>query len=103
MSANNFLSPAEIAQVASEAGENKAKYGVGKLLVLGFLAGAFIALGALFDIRVTASLPEQWGSLKSLIGGAVFPIGLMFVVIAGGELLTGNMMTLPIALAQQAH
>jgi formate transporter len=96
--AANFLTPAEIAQVASDAGTEKAKYDIGKLLVLGFLAGAFIALGALFDIRVTATLPAQWGSLKALIGGAVFPIGLMFVVIAGGELLTGNMMTLPIAL-----
>ncbi len=96
--AGNFLTPAEIAKVASDAGADKAKYSVGKLLVLGFLAGAFIALGALFDIRVTAGLPEQWGTLKNLIGGAVFPIGLMFVVIAGAELLTGNMMTLPIAL-----
>jgi formate/nitrite transporter len=67
-------------------------------LVLGFLAGAFIALGALFDIRVTAGLPAEWGTLKNLIGGAVFPVGLMFVVIAGAELLTGNMMTLPMAL-----
>jgi formate/nitrite transporter len=96
--AANFLTPAEIAKVASDAGVSKAKASVGNLLVLGFLAGAFIALGALFDIRVTAGLPEQWGTLKNLIGGAVFPIGLMFVVIAGAELLTGNMMTLPIAL-----
>lgn len=94
----NFLTPAEIAKVASDAGTDKAKYGVGKLLVLGFLAGAFIALGALFDIRVTAGLPAEWGTLKNLIGGAVFPVGLMFVVIAGAELLTGNMMTLPMAL-----
>lgn len=94
----NFLTPAEIAQVAVQSGTEKAKSSVGKLLVLGFLAGAFIALGALFDIRVTASMPEQWGSFKSLIGGAVFPIGLMFVVVAGAELLTGNMMTLPMAL-----
>ncbi|MCL6637425.1 MAG: formate/nitrite transporter family protein [Alicyclobacillus sp.] len=97
MAAANFLTPAEIAQAAAQAGEEKTKFSVGKLLVLGFLAGAFIALGALFDIRVTAGLPDQWGTLKSLIGGAVFPIGLMFVVMAGGELLTGNMMTVPLA------
>ncbi|SFU91433.1 formate/nitrite transporter family protein [Alicyclobacillus macrosporangiidus] len=101
MAAANFLSPAEIARLAAQAGEEKTKYGIGKLLILGFLAGAFIALGALFDIRVTAGLPDQWGTLKSLIGGAVFPIGLMFVVIAGGELLTGNMMTVPMALHER--
>ncbi|WP_206919097.1 formate/nitrite transporter family protein [Alicyclobacillus suci] len=95
---SNFLAPAEIAEAAAKSGEDKANSSILKLLVLGFLAGAFIAMGFIFDIRVTASLPEQWGSLKSLLGGAVFPIGLMFVIIAGGELLTGNMMTLPLAL-----
>ncbi|SFU64748.1 formate/nitrite transporter family protein [Alicyclobacillus macrosporangiidus] len=95
---SNFLKPAEIAAAAVQAGEEKARAAAGKLLVLGFLAGAFIALGALFDIRVTAAMPESAGTLKALVGGAVFPIGLMFVVIAGGELLTGNMMTLPIAV-----
>ncbi|EPZ42735.1 formate/nitrite transporter family protein [Alicyclobacillus acidoterrestris] len=98
---NNFLAPAEIAELAAKTGQDKAKYSVVKLLILGFLAGAFIALGALFDIRVTASIPAQWVSIKNLVGGAVFPVGLMLVVIAGGELLTGNMMTLPLALHQR--
>jgi formate/nitrite transporter len=99
--ASNFLSPAEIALAAADSGEEKTKYGVGKLLVLGFLAGAFIALGALFDIRVTAGMPSSAGTLKLLVGGAVFPIGLMLVVIAGAELLTGNMATIPIAWFQR--
>ncbi|WP_067926372.1 formate/nitrite transporter family protein [Alicyclobacillus shizuokensis] len=95
---SNFLTPAEIAAAAVKAGEEKARTSVGKLLVLGFLAGAFIAFGALFDLRVTAGMPDSSGTLKALVGGAVFPIGLMFVVICGGELLTGNMMTVPIAV-----
>lgn len=95
---SNFLTPAEIAAAAVKSGEEKARMSIGKLLVLGFLAGAFIALGALFDIRVTAGMPDSAGTLKALVGGAVFPIGLMFVVICGGELLTGNMMTVPIAV-----
>lgn len=95
---STFLAPAEIAKTAVNAGEEKAKSSIGKLLVLGFLAGAFIALGGLLDIRVTAGLPDSWGTLKLLIGGAVFPVGLVLVVIAGAELLTGNMMTLPLAL-----
>lgn len=45
-------------------------------------------------------MPDTYGTLKLLVGGAVFPIGLILVVIAGAELLTGNMMTLPIALHQ---
>src|SRR5579875_2241966 len=95
---SNFLTPAEIAQTAAAIGHVKAKQSWWKLLILGFLAGAFIALGFLVDIRVTASLPDSLASIKSLLGGAVFPVGLMLVVIAGAELLTGNMMTLPLAL-----
>lgn len=95
-----FLTPAEIAKVAVESGTDKTRYSVSKLLILGFLAGAFIALGGLLDIRVTAGIPDSWGTIKLFIGGAVFPVGLMLVVIAGAELLTGNMMTVPIALHQ---
>ncbi|WP_067619186.1 formate/nitrite transporter family protein [Alicyclobacillus acidiphilus] len=98
---SGFLTPAEIAQQTAIAGESKAKQAWYKLLILGFLAGAFIALGFLLDIRVTASIPASLASVKSLIGGAVFPVGLMLVVIAGGELLTGNMMSLPLALHQK--
>lgn len=34
----------------------------------------------------------------NVLGGAVFPVGLMLVVLAGGELITGNMMSLSMAL-----
>jgi formate transporter len=92
-----------IAEIAVETGAKKAVMPAGHALLLGFLGGAFIALGFLLDIRVTASLPKEWGSLGSLLGGAVFPLGLVLIVIAGGELLTGNMMALPMAvLAKRA-
>lgn len=62
-----------------------------------FLAGAFIALGFLLDIRVIGTAPKEWGSVAGFLGAAVFPVGLILTVLAGGELLTGNMMTLPMA------
>ncbi|MCL6522527.1 MAG: formate/nitrite transporter family protein [Firmicutes bacterium] len=95
---SGFKAPAEIARAAVEAGAAKARLSTGQLLVLGFLAGAFIALGGLLDVRVTAGLPRQiWGSFASFLGAAVFPVGLVLVVVAGAELLTGNMAVLPIA------
>ncbi|WP_077212305.1 formate/nitrite transporter family protein [Bacillus dakarensis] len=98
-----FHSPNSIAQKVVEAGAKKAVMPIRNLLILGFLGGAFIALGFLLDIRVIGNLPEEWGSLSSLIGGAVFPVGLVLIIIAGGELLTGNMMALPMAvLAKRA-
>jgi len=93
-----FNSPEETAKIAVETGEKKANLPWLDLIVLGFLAGAFVAFGFLLDIRVSGNLSDEiWGSVGAFIGAAVFPIGLVFVLIAGGELLTGNMMALPIA------
>ncbi|MDP4169478.1 MAG: formate/nitrite transporter family protein, partial [Bacillota bacterium] len=55
------------------------------------------ALGYLLDIRVTANLPKEWGTFSAFLGASVFPIGLVLIVIAGGELLTGNMMAVSMA------
>ncbi|TXK66466.1 formate/nitrite transporter family protein, partial [Paenibacillus sp. N3.4] len=66
-------------------------------LLLGFLGGAYISLGFLLYIRVSAVFPAPWGDVGSLLGAAVFPLGLILTLIAGGELLTGNMMAVPAA------
>lgn len=90
--------PQETALQAVSVGYKKTQTPLLPLLVLGFLAGAFIATGFLLDIRVTGTMPADWGGLRTFIGASVFPIGLVLTLIAGGELLTGNMMTLPMAL-----
>lgn len=94
----NVNTPQEIAAIAAETGTKKANLSMSALLILGFLGGAFIGFGFLLDIRVIGNLPKEWGSLSSLIGAAVFPIGLVLVVLAGAELATGNMMSLAMAL-----
>lgn len=88
-----FQSPQQISQIAADNGVKKASFSLTAMLILGFLGGAFISIGYLLSIRITAGLPPEWATLGNLIGGAVFPIGLILVVIAGGELVTGNMMT----------
>lgn len=93
----SFYSPKEIAAVAVQSGVAKNQSSISTLLILGFLAGAFIALGFLLDIHVINSLPADWGSFGGLLGASVFPVGIILTILAGGELLTGNMMTLPIA------
>lgn len=93
----SFQKPELIMNTSAENGYKKAYFTFQQAAVLGFLAGAFIAIGYLLAIRVTANLPDTWGSLGSLIGASVFPIGLILTLLAGGELLTGNMMSLPMA------
>ncbi|OON39071.1 formate/nitrite transporter [Izhakiella australiensis] len=90
-------SPKEIAAVAIQTGIAKHNVSVSYLLILGFMAGAFIATGFLLDLHVINQLPADWGSFAGLLGASVFPLGIIMTVLAGAELLTGNMMTLPIA------
>ncbi|MDP4171281.1 MAG: formate/nitrite transporter family protein, partial [Bacillota bacterium] len=92
-----FYKPEQIFEISVGNGVKKTKYPIVKLLTLGFQAGAFIALGYLLYIRVTAALPPQLDGLSNLIGASVFPIGLILTLLAGGELLTGNMMAVPLA------
>ncbi|RFU63916.1 formate/nitrite transporter family protein [Peribacillus glennii] len=92
-----YRPPHRIAEAAIESGTHKANLSLLSMLVLGFLGGAFISLGYLLDIRVIANLPHEWGTFGSFIGAAVFPLGLILTILAGAELVTGNMMAVSMA------
>jgi formate/nitrite transporter len=93
-----FKKPPEIAESGIETGATKAKLSWDKALVASFLAGAYIAFGALLAVTTTAGMdPKIWGTLPTFFAGAVFSVGLILVVIAGSELLTGNMALVPLA------
>src|SRR3954453_12721214 len=90
--------PPEVAEAAVETGATKAGLTWDKALVGGVLAGAYIAFGGLVAIAVSSGLdPKTWGHLPTLFSGSVFALGLVLVVLAGSELLTGNMALVPIA------
>jgi formate transporter len=94
----SFKDPREITQAGIKTGATKAGLSWDKALVASFLAGAYIAFGGLLAISVTSGLPkETWGTLPTLFAGAVFALGLILCVIAGSELLTGNMALVPLA------
>jgi formate/nitrite transporter len=60
------------------------------MFALAVLAGAFIAMGAIFATTVTAGGADlPWG-VSRLLAGLVFSLGLILVVVAGAELFTGN-------------
>lgn len=66
----------------------KAELSVGKLLGKSILAGGMIALGAAGS-SVAAHTIQDVG-LARLTAGAVFPVGLMMVILMGAELFTGD-------------
>ena len=93
---NKPLKPAETLEVAISTGVAKANSSIGRLIVLGILAGAFIALAAQGSTMASFGMlgdPESFGAGKAL-QGAVFGSGLVMVVLAGGELFTGNVLLL---------
>ncbi|MGY1841277.1 MULTISPECIES: formate/nitrite transporter family protein [unclassified Modestobacter] len=89
--------PKEIAQAAAQTGAKKTRRSWDKVLVSGFLAGAYIAFGGLVAIVVSSGLdPATWGTLPTLFTGATFTLGLVLVLIAGSDLATGNMALVPL-------
>ena len=84
------LPPAEIARRCERAGVAKANLSLPATLGLAVLAGAFIALGAVFMTTVTTGAAALPFGLGRLLGGLVFSLGLILVVLAGAELFTGN-------------
>lgn len=84
------LPPAEMARKAEQVGVVKAGMSIADTFALSVLAGAFIALGAIFATTVTAGGAEIPFGVLRLLGGLAFSLGLILVIVAGAELFTGN-------------
>ncbi|MEA3544213.1 MAG: formate/nitrite transporter family protein [Thermodesulfobacteriota bacterium] len=87
----SFLTPAELATSLVVWGEAKVRQTSLQLLVLGFLAGAYIGFAAHLA-TVVGTGDFSWIGMKKFLIGAVFSVGLMLVIIPGSELWTGNTM-----------
>lgn len=97
------LLPAEMATRAEYVGVRKAETPALAMFTLAILAGAFIAMGAIFATTVAAggvavkavdgTLAFSTGlpyGLTRLLTGTVFCLGLVLVIVGGAELFTGN-------------
>ena len=82
--------PEEMARRAKNLGVQKAHLPLSKMFLLAVLAGAFIAMGAIFSTTVTAGATSLPFGLARLLAGVAFSLGLILVVVAGAELFTGN-------------
>ncbi len=88
-----------IYQTAEQYGVSKVTKSPLQSFVLAIFAGAFIALAFVFYITVTTGATGSWGLVR-LVGGLAFSLGLILVVVAGGELFTSTVLT-SIAWAQK--
>ena len=84
---NHFNTPAEVIDLSIKACENKTKLPVGKMILLGIMAGSLSHWAVLQAAQRHAV--ENVGVARAL-AGVIFPVGLMLIVFLGGELFTGN-------------
>ena len=86
---SDAFSPKEIAEKVENIGVTKARLPFVKMSMLGVLAGVFIGLGAMYSVLVVSD-PGLGFAYSRVLGGLVFSLGLIMVIIAGAELFTGN-------------
>ena len=85
---SRFNSPAEIASLVSKSGVTKSMLSLPKMILLGLMAGAFIAFGGAASDVAMHGVADV--GLARVVAGTIFPVGLMLVVFTGSELFTGN-------------
>ncbi|WP_411990882.1 formate transporter FocA [Agarivorans sp. DSG3-1] len=94
MSQFDSLLPPQMAEKAADVGVSKATKDPLKAFMLALTAGAHIGIAFVFYTTVTTGAGEfPWGFTR-LIGGLAFSLGLIFVIITGGELFTSSVLTL---------
>jgi len=61
-----------------------------KALHQAFMGGMFVAIGGVFALVAAGAMPGLGPDLQRMVVGFIFPIGLIFILQAGGQLMTGN-------------
>ena len=87
-----FYSPSEMMGVAEAFSIGKSTKSTRMLLSLAIMAGFFIGLAFLFYITVTTGSNAGWG-ITRFIGGIAFSMGLILIILCGGELFTSSVMS----------
>lgn len=81
--------PGKIAAMVEDIGVVKARLPMLQMMVLAVLAGVFIGFGGAAYTAVMTGVEANFGPYR-LLGGIVFSLGLILVVVGGAELFTGN-------------
>ena len=88
----SYLIPAEFVTKMVDAGESKIYMAPRDVLIRAYMAGAILALAAVFAVTITV----QTGS--ALVGAILFPVGFCMLYLMGFDLLTGVFVLTPLAL-----
>ncbi|MDR0577578.1 MAG: formate transporter FocA [Candidatus Accumulibacter sp.] len=92
--ASALFSPHEMARIAEDTAIHKTLREPGRTFCLAIVAGAFIALGFIFYITVTTGNAQMPYGLIRLAGGVCFSLGLILIIVCGGDLFTSTVLTI---------
>ena len=90
-----YLVPSEFVAKMVDAGESKIFMSTRDTVIRAFMAGALLALAAVFAITVTVTTSSP------LLGAVLFPVGFCMLYLLGYDLLTGVFMLTPLALVDK--
>ncbi|KZT04651.1 Formate/nitrite transporter [Laetiporus sulphureus 93-53] len=99
------LKPAQVAVAMVEHGIAKHRTRGDVVFLKAVLAGVMLSFGGLLSEIISggsAGITTNNPGLVKVLGGAVFPVGLIMIVLQGQELLTSNMMIFPMACLKGA-
>jgi formate/nitrite transporter len=88
----SYLQPSEFVTKMVDSGESKVYMSTKDTLIRAFMAGAILALAAVFAITVSIKTGSP------LIGAMLFPVGFIMLYLMGFDLLTGVFVLVPLAL-----
>ncbi len=88
----SYLAPSEFTAKMIDAGESKVFMSTRDTLIRAYMAGAILALAAVFAITISV----QTGNF--LLGAILFPVGFCMLYLMGFDLLTGVFVLAPLAL-----
>lgn len=93
MEIKQLFSPKEMMKEAEKFALGKASKTTSMTISLAVMAGAFIGLAFLFYITVTTGNSETGWGMSRLAGGIAFSMGLILIVLCGGELFTSSVLS----------
>jgi formate/nitrite transporter len=90
-----YLLPSEFVSKMVDAGESKIFMSTRDTLIRAFMAGALLALAAVFAVSITVETSSP------LLGALLFPVGFCMLYLLGYDLLTGVFVLSPLALVDK--
>lgn len=89
---NLSFSPKEVTENFVNLGKQKIEKNLGTLMVQGIMAGMFISFGAVAFINIYSNTLDT--GIGLFLASAIFPVGIIAILLLGFELVTGNVLTM---------